>query len=512
MNRKYKLREGVDWYDESMGIPMHNQCHSITKKYYNEYKDEWCSKKVKEKLKVSKIKLIDFNVYPISKIKEDFGLKYWERVAMFLTRLYRKHYAGYKIDDWKHVYWSYDELVAYLTKQYIDYLEKLIELGVININLQQSSRDATKDCKYIRLNDRFRSKEGYIFNEAHLVKESFQNSLLKYYEDLIEKRNGIFKSIENTLDKCNLNIDEEYDDLINSMVTDKEKKDTRTLANPYASAEDVGKVKKRGNDPLKRQEEYKRLLNGYYQNLHYILNCCEEERRALYNIDRDKFGYRLNHVLSNMPRAFRKHLKLDGVNVVEVDINASQPSFLMVLLHRWFIMEDRPEMIEDLPPLYFMELTKLFQGQKKIDVYKYMNYKLNGLIAYKDKEARNDMKSLFYCIAYGNPIHGKKNKNKKELIGKIFSGDFYHFLLRLTKTDLKVKIKDRTKNMSALLQREESAFLDKVIIKLIADKIDFLPLYDSLIVKSKDEEKVRELFYDVIMEENLIRFISLKNT
>jgi hypothetical protein len=174
-------------------------------------------------------------------------------------------------------------------------------------------------------------------------------------------------------------------------------------------------------------------------------------------------------------------------------------------------MEDRPEMIEDLPPLYFMELTRLFQGQKKADVYKYMNYKLNGLNAYRDKEARNDMKSLFYCIAYGNPIHGKKNKDKKELIGKIFSGDFYHFLLRLTKTDLKVGIKDSTKNMSALLQREESSFLDKVIIKLIADKIDFLPLYDSLIVKSKDEQKVRELFNDVIMEEELTRFISLKN-
>lgn len=510
MNRKYKLREGVDWYDESMGIPMHNQCHSITKKYFNEYKDEWCSKKLEEKLKVSKIKLIDFNVYPISKIKEDFGLKYWERVAMFLTRLYRKHYAGYKIDDWKHVYWSYDELVAYLTKQYIDYLEKLIELGVININLQQSSRDATKDCKYIRLNDRFRSKEGYIFNEAHLVKESFQNSLLKYYEDLIEKRNGIFKSIENTLDKCNLNIDEEYDDLINSMVTDKEKKDLRTISNPYASAKDVRKVKKRGSDPIKRQEGYKRLLNGYYQNLHYILNCCVEERKALYNIDRDKFGYRLNYVLSNMPRGFRKQLKIEGESVVEVDIVASQPSFLMVLLNKWFVKGDRPEMIEDLPPLYFMELMSLFQGKKKLDVYKYMNYKLNGLNAYKDIEARSEMKSLFYCIMYGDPLHDKKKNTKKELIGKVFSEDFYHFLLRLTKTDLKDKIKDRRKNLSALLQREESAFLDKVIDKLIADKIDFLPLYDSLIVKSKDEQKVRELFNEIILEYNLLKFIQLR--
>jgi hypothetical protein len=510
MNRKYKLREGIDWYDESTGKAKHNQKHIITKKYYNEYKDEWCSKKVKEKLKESKIKLIDFNVYPISKIKEDFGLKYWERVSIFLTKQYRKHYAGYKIDDWEHVYWDYYELEAYLGHDYIDHLEKLIDLDIVDINLQQSSRDATKDCKYIKLNDKFRSKEGDIYQETNIVKESFQNSLLKHFKDLIEDRKGIFKAIESTLDKCTLNIANGYDDIIHNMVKEKEKKDLRILSNPYATAKDVRNIKKRGSNPIKRQEGYKRLLNGYYQNLHYILNCCDEERKALYNIDRDKFGYRLNYVLSNMPRGFRKYLKMEGESVVEVDIVASQPSFLMVLLNKWFVKGDRPEMIEDLPPLYFMELMSLFQGKKKLDVYKYMNYKLNGLNAYKDKEARSEMKSLFYCIMYGDPLHDKKKNTKKELIGKIFSEDFYHFLLRLTKTDLKDKIKDRRKNMSALLQREESVFLDKVINRLIADNIDFLPLYDSLIVKSKDEQKVREFFNEIILEDNLLKFIQLR--
>jgi hypothetical protein len=64
--------------------------------------------------------------------------------------------------------------------------------------------------------------------------------------------------------------------------------------------------------------------------------------------------------------------------------------------------------------------------------------------------------------------------------------------------------------MSALLQREESVFLDKVINRLIADNIDFLPLYDSLIVKSKDEQKVREFFNEIILEDNLLKFIQLR--
>ena len=39
--RGYKERDGVDWYDESMGMPKHGQRHRVSKKYYNEFKDEW---------------------------------------------------------------------------------------------------------------------------------------------------------------------------------------------------------------------------------------------------------------------------------------------------------------------------------------------------------------------------------------------------------------------------------------------------------------------------------------
>ena len=84
----YKDRDGVDWYDESMGMPKHGQMHRVTKKYYNDLKQAWCSKRSKKViLDRSKLVLFDFKFYSISKIKDDYELDY-EKVAMFITRLY----------------------------------------------------------------------------------------------------------------------------------------------------------------------------------------------------------------------------------------------------------------------------------------------------------------------------------------------------------------------------------------------------------------------------------------
>ena len=63
-NRVYSDREGVDWYDESMGMPKHGQMHRVSKKYYNELKEKWCSKRSKKVLlDKSKLVLFDFKFY-----------------------------------------------------------------------------------------------------------------------------------------------------------------------------------------------------------------------------------------------------------------------------------------------------------------------------------------------------------------------------------------------------------------------------------------------------------------
>ena len=166
-NRVYSDRGGVDWYDESMGMPKHDQMHRGTKKYYNEIKGEWCSKKSRKRiLENSRVVLFDFRYYPLSEIKKDFGVLDHEKVAMFITKLYLMHYGGYKAEDWEFVYWSYDDLVLCLGVKWIDILDKLTDEGKVEYLETPLRRDPRKMVRYFKLNKAFREGEGRIYEEV----------------------------------------------------------------------------------------------------------------------------------------------------------------------------------------------------------------------------------------------------------------------------------------------------------------------------------------------------------
>ena len=116
MNKQsYKLRNGVNWYDESMGKPMHKQRHKYTKLYWNELEGIWSkSLSKKEYLSNSEVSVYNFKNYDFDKIIEDFGYKLKEKVALFLTRLYQRHIGYQEIMNWESVYWSHADLETYL--------------------------------------------------------------------------------------------------------------------------------------------------------------------------------------------------------------------------------------------------------------------------------------------------------------------------------------------------------------------------------------------------------------
>ena len=66
------------------------------------------------------------------------------------------------------------------------------------------------------------------------------------------------------------------------------------------------------------------------------------------------------------------------------------------------------------------------------------------------------------------------------------------------------------RNLSALLQREESKFLNDVMAELMKEKVDFLPLYDSLIVKKSDQDRVKDAFNSVIAKNGYDGIIKVK--
>lgn len=508
----YKDRDGVDWYDESMGMPEHNQMHRVTKKYFNVFSGEWCSKKSKKVLLTkSKLVLFDFRYYPLARIREDYGPLDYEKVAMFISKLYLKHHRGYNIDDWKFIYWSYDDLVTFLGVRWIDILEKLNEDGIVTYREVKLKRDPTKMLKYFMLNKRFTLVEGDVYQKVYLRDGTYEQRIIDYYKTLIRARSGIAKAIEKTMDKTELVIKSDIDKLHESIWVEKMIADNELLANEYTSRKELAKIKRRRKDLVKSKIEYKGILTRYYKYLSQVLACESiDEKRALYGINTDTFGFRISHMYSNAPRRYRKHLTIDGESVVEIDIKSSQPSFLHALFIKWVDLEDYDERFKAIPPNLFIDKMRMLAGNRKLDLYKYMAMKVKGIAKIGDDTSREAMKKLFCSLVLGDPIHDFKGQDRKKLVDELFGYGFYQFLTELAKLDFGLEVKLKANNLVALLQREESSFLNSVMQKLVGNGILFLPLYDSLIVKSSDAEVVKSAFRAVITEQKLNGVIRLK--
>ena len=506
----YKDRDGVDWYDESMGMPKHGQMHRVTKKYYNDFKQEWCSKRSKKViLDKSKLVLFDFKFYSISKIKDDYELDY-EKVAMFITRLYLMHYRGYKVDDWKFIYWSYDDLVTFLGVKWIDKLEKLNDDGIVVYKEVKLKRDPTKMLKYFMLNRRFTLVEGGVYQEVFLRDGAYEQRIIRFYKSLTRARTGIAKAIEKTMDKTELVIKTDIDKLIESIWDEKQIEDDALLANDYTSNKELAKIRRRRKDLAKSKIEYKGILKRYYNYLCRVQACDSiDEKKALYGINADTFGFRISHMFSNAPRKYRKHLTIEGESVVEIDIKSSQPSFLHALFIKWVDIE-YADRFKAIPPNLFIDKMRMLAGNNRLDLYKYMAMKVKGIAKIGDNTSREVMKKLFCSLVLGDPAFELKGQDKKWLLDELFGYGFYDFLKDLAQLDFGLDVKRKANNMVALLQREESSFLNSVMLKLVDDGICFLPLYDSLIVKSSDAEAVKSAFRTAILEQKLTGIIQLK--
>ncbi len=96
------------------------------------------------------------------------------------------------------------------------------------------------------------------------------------------------------------------------------------------------------------------------------------------------------------------------------------------------------------------------------------------------------------------------------MCAKLFGYDVYDFLVRIAKGRFDWDIDKKYKNLSALLQREESIIMDAVMGELAKKEISFIPIYDSLIVKKSEEGIVKYLFEMIIADKKLSIILRIK--
>ena len=95
-----------------------------------------------------------------------------------------------------------------------------------------------------------------------------------------------------------------------------------------------------------------------------------------------------------MPKKYRKSLKIDGEEVVEIDIVSSQVAFLLILLKKWFETDSDRRLYSNTPFMMIEKLEMMYTKGSRIDLYKYMALKLKGFKTIHNDDVRNEMKTV----------------------------------------------------------------------------------------------------------------------
>ena len=509
--RDYKKRKGVDWYVS--GIPKHNQKRVSDGYYYNGFNGYWCRNKCRKKLvEKGEIRLFDFSCYPLSCIKMDFGAKNFERVGLFITMLYADHLMSRDEDsDWDFEYWSDVRLKVVLGDERNNLINKLIELKKIEVKIKNT--EYYDKMKYLKLSSEYKNEYHGTYCIRYVESEVLNDAIIKLYKSKIYEEDEVLLYIKKVLLRTELVI-ENIEVVIDDKWRNKQIEYCFEKDLEFVGVDDRKKMEDACANPELYEKEYKRILRSYYEFLEFVAESrSEEEKDALCFVRRSSFGDRIVHLHSNTPKEFRRYMRIMGSEVVEVDIKASQPSFLFYWMQKPFdAIGDLAKSIK--VSFSYPLMSSVVSKSKRLDLYLFMAIKMYGLGWRRNRpNARAEMKKLFYRLVYGNSNHEKIGGYKRdELILKIFGTDMFEFINQFANVDLGFNLEkgDLYKQLVFILQRIEAGFLLEVMREHIRRELPFLPLYDSLIVRKQDEAKSRAIFNYVIQKRKLKEYISIK--
>jgi hypothetical protein len=521
IKRVYRKRSNVEWYDVNKGEALkHGMKDIFSGLYWNENEGRWCVNKSKKKMiENGEIAMFDFCFYGLDDLKKKFGNKIYEKVGMFLTRQYQMQLFKNKVMEWKFVYWSYSELEVFLGYKCELVLKKMVELGLIEIKMEALKYDNRKVTRIIRMNKKFVDREGDVYKKSFVKDSGFEKVMKSFYSKREVGSKGVLKVIEDTLESSKLEVDD-LKGLFTKIWEDKLKKDLSCLENDYAGKRDKKDAQKRLDNKEAVKIRYDRYLERYFNGI-VDLQLMKKggEKTALLGVNVQTFGKRVSHVYSNMPKQMRKQLTIDGEAVVELDIKSSQPSFLYVLIRKWFeskfdedfIADPNQEVIDSTfkLPFTYIEKFDVIRGASNLDIYVYMAFKMYGINWKRTHpNARTEMKTLFYKLIFGNPKDPIKGKPRQELISFFFGFYMYEFISALALNDLGLELKKKYANLSSLLQREEASFMADVMSEMYNNGVKFIPIYDSLVIKASDREKAKFHFNNIIRSHKLEGILS----
>lgn len=490
----------------------------MKKKQYIDYKND----------KVYKI--FDFDFFSISDIEINFKKTQIYRVGKFLDRVYRRSLTYIKDGVYNEVYVSDFELKGILGKYYYeDVIKFLNDKKLVRcVRKGRNKYDYNKKQYHFKMNSEFfRCKKTLVDIEYGILNRWLERNSNKKYKKIIKTDNVESNNVDELLIyemECCRNSDVKISDL-DKIINERIKKKTLEKQNEinwgFVGNRRKKKIVKDFKNRDKWIEEYKDELKNKFQLLKNSLYDLKSENYDNVDFFRDTFGKRLNNLYSRVIREYRKCVVIDNEDCVEVDIKGSMISCFYFFVNELNNNNCRNEMINDIKSQLielgnenlgsgFLEKHKLlFSGNGVFwnyddEIDEYNDFYGFMKSCFNDESDRSEYKKLIWYILFSETIRYRKEFNYKgynidDLEKLFFGNDGYRLINDLKKIDLHKYIKtnigrekkyDRGINISFILHTIENNMMDSCRKTLINNKIKYISIFDSFIVKKSDNSKV----------------------
>jgi hypothetical protein len=508
--RNYAHRTNVDWYDEKSGLPpSHNQKHLTSRKYWNALRGEWCSKKSRKTPGTGRpVSMIDYSAVSQTRILERFGTINGRKVSLFLTVLMRTHLGRDGVSEWKFHYMENRMLKTYLGYRWETIVKMLVKMRIMKVRSAASKYNAEKSCLYFRLSRDFMWTRHEWPSETSIPDPKYARSILHHYTRTVVERDSVLKHVEYTLDRCKVDIMDP-----NRRFTEWWKRHLEKIRDRAYCSDITERERNRIERVLRQPDAFKtihqRIFNAYLSHLNPVnTQVGETERRFQYDLRRNNFTQAISHFLSELPSDMRRYIRIDGEETAELRIRSSLPSFLYVLLHKWKHEASPFGMSKQIPNGY---LTRFEQARAEgLDMYGYMAEQMMGRENINDPEARKEMHRLFSNIVFGRLNTGNEGPAMTALVSSLFGREFIVFLKQFKKQSAGLPMNFYHKNFYTLLHREVSDFMNQVMEHAVKAGILFIPMFDSVIVKTSQVRQMQEIFQAAMIARRVERVLTVR--
>ena len=496
----------MEWYNRDREFS-YGDYNNQTKKYYNEDSNKWVSWLDKKQI-IEKYIRYEFSCFDDKEIEKHFGWSNIDRVGKYIFLIYKKTVQINKMYGKDYVYLEKvnDEQRLLGYNNYKSVIEKLKQLKIIKVKIGRKVYD--KSIRLYKLNDDFLDCDKRIV----FIRNSKVIKLLdERYKTISDD-----EFIQWEIDSCKkLNIEDSESGvgrLISQRIRQKLIENEEKLKWDFIGKREKAKLQKGWDD--KKKTEY---ILQCYRNFEILKSDILSLKEGGITTDMftyDDYGGRLYNILNNKEKEFRNLLKLGVNKLIEVDMINGYVSLLCRVFKGITQLQkgDNPfddkikEIVGDENGDDFLQMYEdiCFGEGKRIDFYNYVGIKSFGIRG-MTKEYRDYIKQLTLYIINGKDDFSKDKKfidNKysyNEIGERIFGKGGWRCMEKLKNTSIDFKVGktnygySQFKNMSKILSFMEVIVMKDIWRKLIKNKINYISLFDGVLVSSVDRNLVMEL-------------------